>query len=46
MEEELSRFRAELLNRNAREMCRRFLIFGSCMQLDDERYYGLKAAVA
>jgi hypothetical protein len=27
-------------------MCRRFLIFGSCSQLDDERYYVLKAAVA
>jgi hypothetical protein len=46
MEEEVSRFRSELLIRNARDMCRRFLIFGSCMQLDDERYYGLKAAAA
>jgi predicted nucleotidyltransferase len=46
MEEEVSRFRSELLLRDARDICRRFLIFGSCTQLDDERYYGLKAAVA
>jgi hypothetical protein len=44
--EEISRFRTELLVRDARDMCRRFLIFGSCTQLDDERYYALKAAVA
>jgi hypothetical protein len=46
MDEEISRFRAELKLRAARDMCRRFLIFGSCMQLDDDNYYGLKAAVA
>jgi hypothetical protein len=46
MDEEVSRFRAELRLRADRDMCRRFLIFGSCMQLDDESYYGLKAAVA
>jgi hypothetical protein len=46
MDEEISRFRAELKLRASRDMCRRFLIFGSCMQLDDEGYYGLKAAVA
>jgi hypothetical protein len=46
MDEEIFRFRAELRLRAARDMCRRFLIFGSCMQLDDESYYGLKAAVA
>ena len=46
MEEEVSRFRSELRRRDARDLCRRFLIFGSCAQLDDESYYGLKAAIA
>ena len=46
MEEEVSRFRTELRLRAARDMCRRFVIFGSCMQLDDDNYYDLKAAVA
>jgi hypothetical protein len=46
MEDLVSRFRAELRDRSPRDMCRLFLIFGSCVQLDDDRYFALKAAVA
>jgi hypothetical protein len=46
MGEEVSQFRSELLIRSPRDICRRFLIFGSCAQLDDDRYYRLKATIA
>src|ERR1700686_4470077 len=44
--EQLTRFRSELLVRQPRDMCRRFLIFGSCVHLDDDRYYSLKSVIA
>lgn len=39
-------FRAEIKVRTARDMCHRFLIFGSCSHLEEELYYGLKASIA
>lgn len=46
MANEISRFCSELLVRQPRDICRRYLIFGSCTELDDERYFSLKAAIA
>jgi hypothetical protein len=46
MDEEIRRFQSELRVRNARDICRRFLTFGSCGQLAEEAYFNLKAAVA
>jgi hypothetical protein len=46
MDEEIRRFQSELRVRNARDICRRFLTFGSCRQLAEEAYFNLKAAVA
>lgn len=46
MDDEISRFQSELRVRSARDICRRFVIFGGCQQLADEAYYDLKAAVA
>ena len=46
MDDEISRFQSELRVRSARDICRRFVIFGGCRQLADEAYYDLKAAVA
>jgi len=46
MDDYISRFRNELVARSPRDICRRFLIFGSCQKLADESYYDLKAAVA
>jgi predicted nucleotidyltransferase len=46
MDDYILQFRNELIARSPREICRRFLIFGNCQELFEERYYSLKAAIA
>lgn len=46
MDELTIRFRTDLATARPRDLCRRFLIFGSCALLDDDRYFSLKAAIA
>ncbi len=46
MNDEVSSFQSELRMRAALDICRRFIIFGSCRQLTDDAYYKLKATVA
>lgn len=46
VEEDILNFRSELLKRDPRDISRRFLTFGSCKRLDDEKYHNLKDKIA